>query len=212
MRMISACKWSTKVCRQVAGFTLIELMVGIVVIGILLAVGAPNFKNWLQSAQIRTSAESMLNGLQIAKATAVNRNKNVLFMLTATLDATCAASVNGQNWIVSQNDPTGSCDLAPSETNPPLIIQKYSNAEGAPNAAASSTAATVTFDGFGRATSANIVGGNAATISISNPTGGACATDPIPGPMRCMDIQVTTGGRVRMCDPKLPATDPQGCS
>ncbi len=191
------------------GMTLIELMVGIVVIGILFALGAPNFRNWIQSSQIRTSAESILNGLQLAKSAAVNRNAPVSFLLTNTLDATCAATLTGTNWIVSQNDPTGQCNAAASDTVAPLIIQKGSSVEGSPNATFSANpVATVTFDGLGR------VSTGATTITVSNPTGGACAIQGGGGgPMHCMNIVVTTGGRIRMCDTALPAypADPQGC-
>lgn len=194
--------------RKQNGMTLIEIMVAMVVVGILFALGAPNFKNWLQSGQIRTSAESILNGLQIAKGAAVNRNAKVVFQMTNTLDATCAPSLTGTNWIISQNDPagaTGACNAAPSDTVAPFIIQKRSGADGSPNAAANATAASVTFDGLGRANTPT-------TITVSNPTGGACTTlGGGGGPMRCMNITVTTGGRIRMCDPALPTTDPQGC-
>ncbi len=45
---------------------------------------------------------------------------------------------------------------------------------------------------------------------IAAATGGGCQ-DAGTGAMRCLEVDVTMSGQVRMCDPALPATDPQGC-
>ena len=45
------------------GMTMIELMVGIAIVALLLALTAPSFSSWIQSTQIRTAAETLQNGL-----------------------------------------------------------------------------------------------------------------------------------------------------
>jgi type IV fimbrial biogenesis protein FimT len=204
----SVCPMPRNMRRQ-KGITLIEIMLGIVIAGILFALAAPNFKNWIQGTQIRTLAESMVDGLQIAKSEAVHRNTSVQFSLTSDLSAACALSATGTSWVVSLNDPTNpaACNTQPSDTVAPFIVQKHSGSTGSANATVNSTTGTtfVTFNGLGRAN-------NAMNILVSNPTGGACATlGGGGGPMRCMNVVVTTGGQVRMCDPALASTDPQGC-
>jgi type IV fimbrial biogenesis protein FimT len=78
--------------------------------------------------------------------------------------------------------------------------------EGSRNAVVAATQSTFIFNGLGRLTTA------ADTIAVSNPTGGACATIAAPnGPMRCLNVVVTTGGQIRMCNPAKAGTDPQGC-
>lgn len=62
-----------------AGMSLIELMIGIAVFGILLALGVPTFARWTQNSQIRNSAEAIHNGLMLARAEAVRRNTTVRF-------------------------------------------------------------------------------------------------------------------------------------
>jgi len=57
--------------RRQQGVTLIELMVGIAILATLLAMGIPAFTGWIQDTQVRTAAESILNGLQTARAEAV---------------------------------------------------------------------------------------------------------------------------------------------
>ncbi len=189
------------------GMSLIELMIGIVVLGILLALGAPTFSRWTQSSQIRNSAEAIHNGLMLARAEAVRRNTTVRFQFVTTTNSACALSDTGTNWVVSLDSlgsPAGACDAAPSDDVAPGIIQVRSAAEGSRNAAVNAGGVSlITFNGTGQAT-----GGAPAAINVTNPTGGACAPG---GPMRCMRVTVATGGQIRMCDPARAADDPQGC-
>ena len=61
------------------GFSLIELIVGMAILGILMSLGIPAFSDWMRNARVRTTAESALNGLQLARAEAVRRNTTVGF-------------------------------------------------------------------------------------------------------------------------------------
>lgn len=183
--------------------TLIELMIGIVVLGILLALGAPAFSSWTQNSQIRNAAEAIHNGLTLARAEAVRRNTTVRFQLVTTTTGACALADTGTNWVVSLDSPAGACDSAPSDDIAPRIVQVRSAAEGSRNAVVDAGGVSlITFNGTGQASVA-------ATIDVTNPTGGACST--AAGPMRCMRVTVATGGRIRMCDPARAANDPQGC-
>ena len=189
-----------------AGFSLIELMIGLTVLALLIAIGLPSLSTWLQNAQIRTAGETLLSGLNFARNEAVRRNTTVHITLTTTLDGTCAASASGINWVVSLADPTGACGNAPSETAAPQILQAKSGAEGAPKAVISATGgSSLWFNALGRPSSANAA--NITQIDISNAAGGACAPG---GPMR---ITVSGGGQVKMCDPAFTADslDPRTC-
>ena len=185
------------------GMSLIELMIGIVVLGILLALGAPTFSRWTQSSQIRNSAEAIHNGLMLARAEAVRRNTTVRFQFVTTTTSACALSDTGANWVVSLDSPAGACDAAPSDNVAPRIVQVRSAAEGSRNAAVNAGGVSeITFNGTGQASVA-------AAINVTNPAGGTCAPG---GPMRCMRVTVATGGQVRMCDPaRTDPTDPQRC-
>lgn len=184
------------------GITLIEVMISLVLLGILLALGVPSFSAWIQSSQIRNSAESIQNGLMHARAEAVRRNTVVRFQLVTDLTSGCALSASGSSWVISINDPAGACDSAASDTAAPRLIQSRSGVDGSPNAVINGTGVSlITFNGIGQSSTA-------ATVNVTNPTGGACSP---AGPMRCLRVTVTTGGQVRMCDPARAANDPQGC-
>lgn len=191
------------------GVTVIELVIGLVIVAILLAMGLPSFTSWIQSSQIRNSAEAIQNGLQLARAEAVHRNASVRFQLTDTATNACALATTGTNWVVSLDDPSGACASAASDTVAPRIIQLRPGAEGSANAAVTADQATIIFSGAGRVTPAP---GAAITIAVTNPTGGTCAASG--GRMRCLNVIVTAGGQIRMCDPALTLTaptDPRAC-
>lgn len=130
--------------QKVAGVTLIELMIGIAILGMVLTMGLPSYARWMQSSQIRTAAESVQNGLQLARTEAVRRNAPVNFTL------------NGNNWTVTANA---------------VPVQSRNATEGSPNAVITAPANpfTVTFNAFGRATA-----GGGTTLNVTNPTGGTC--------------------------------------
>lgn len=198
--------------KRPSGFTLIELLVTIAVLSLLLMVGLPSMSTWLQNQQIRTSAEGLQAGLQFARAEALRRNAPVRFQLVDTLTSACALSAAGTNWIVSINDPTGLCDVGPSDIAAPLTIQQRAGAEGSPNAVVTAVGGPmVAFNGLGRVAGFGAVGVviPLSQIDITNPNGGACQP---AGPMRCLRITVSSGGSPRMCEPAVTDnTDPRFC-
>jgi len=196
------------------GSTLIELMIGIAIVGTLLALGIPGFSAWIQNTQVRTAAESVQNGLQLARAEAVRRNTDVQLAQT------------GANWTVG-------CATA-IEPGCPATIQARSGAEGSANAAitpsevlssgaAAGTAVftgTVIFNGLGRVNTTSLGAGNNASFLVTNiqdkcvacaagSTWSDCPTTT--GQMRCLRVVVSTGGQIRMCDPAMLTSTPQGC-
>lgn len=188
------------------GYSLIEFAIGMVIVSLMMTMGVPSFSNWIQNSHIRTAAEDIQNGLQLSRAAAVQRNLPVSFQTTTTADNTCALSTTSSNWVISLDDPTGACANAPSDTTAPRIIQMRAAAEGSVNAVVAAGQSSITFNGLGRVTP--VPAGNI-SIDITNPSGGACTA--MGGTMRCLRIAVSTLGQVRMCDPTLPSTAPQGC-
>jgi type IV fimbrial biogenesis protein FimT len=180
-------------------------MVAVAIIAVLAALAIPAFSGWILNSRIRATADGIKNGLSLTRAEAIRRNTRVRFQLTSTLDNACAPSLNGLNWIISLDDPTGLCDLAPSDAVPPRTFQSKPAGEDAGRSVAVVTdQSTIIFNGVGRSTLA-------ATFDVSSVAGVNCVT--AGGTARCMRVTVTPGGQVRMCDPARPAppADPQGC-
>jgi len=173
---------------RLAGFTLIEVLVAVAVVGILAMMAMPTFGEWLQSQQLRAAAEASLNGLQVARSEAIRRNLPVQIVFNAPQTG----------WSVNEGGN---------------VIQVRAHEEGSPNAQIAVTpggATTVTFTPLG-GVGANTDGSAAVTrLDVTNPAGGACQP---AGAMRCLRIVVSAGGTLRMCDPHptVVAPDPRAC-
>ena len=174
--------------RSQRGFTLIEIMISLTVLGILLMVALPSFGTWLQNQQLRAASEATLNGLQVARAAAIQRNLLVQFQ----------SGPPGTGWSVTEAGTVN-------------VVQSRSQDEGSPNAVLTVTpavATTVTFAPLGNVV-ANIDATPTVTLfDVSNPAGGSCQPG---GPMRCLRVTISGGGSLRMCDPIVGVTDPRSC-
>lgn len=190
------------------GFTIIELVVTLALFGVLLGLGVPAFSTFIQNTQIRNAAENALTGINLAKAEAVRRNASVRFQLVTTLTSACALSTSGGSWVVSLDDPTGACEVAASDTTAPRAIQKHAGTDGSAKVSVSATgSSSLVFNGLGRVTGTGI-----SQIDLTH-TALTCEHADVNGTARCLRILVTTGGLIRLCDPKVTATtDPRFCS
>lgn len=191
------------------GMTLIELLLALVIAGLLLMFALPNYSAWINNSQIRTAAESILDGMQLARAEAVRQNTNVQFALTST------ASPKMSDWTVSV------VSLLPAAS---AVVQTRSSAEGSATARVASVYSAgsppvitptpnktiVTFTSLGRVytdASGNLINpidGSAELTEVDVTSTSAAANRPL-------NVRVN-GGMVRMCDPGIPAANPQSCS
>src|SRR5215475_5629703 len=64
------------------GFTLIELLTGLAILALLFLLGMPSFITFLRNSEIRSTSESIINGLRTASAQAARLNSHVVFTLT----------------------------------------------------------------------------------------------------------------------------------
>lgn len=191
------------------GFTLVELAIGLAILAVLVTLALPNFTIFLHNTQIKNAAETTLSGLTLARNEAVRRNTSVRFQLMSDLTNGCAPSDTALNWVVSTGDATGLCATAPG-VDPPGIIQAKAAAEGSRNVTVDAGGnAVLVFNALGRVTN---VAGNV-KIDLRNPTGGTCEhEDTTNGTMRCLRIEVSTGGAAKICDPKVGGSDTRACT
>jgi type IV fimbrial biogenesis protein FimT len=194
--------------RTPRGFTLVELMVSLAIVGALLAMGIPTVSAMVQNSKLGSATKSYTAGIQTARTEAIRRNVPVDFVLTdAAVAANPTPSANGKNWVVRWSD-----------AGTPALLDGKAGSDGSGQAGATSVTVTGTvtapaagafsgvlsFDGFGAVTSRETL-----RFEIKNPAGGACAASG--GPMRCQVIQVRPGGQINVCDPKASAGDSRAC-
>jgi len=176
------------------GVTLVEIIIVIAILVVLMALGMPSFSEWIQNAQIRTGAESVLSGIQLARNEAVKRNSNVEFVLGNP------GAQGGTNWTVR-------------EAADGTVIQEATAGEGSRNTILTPTpgdATTITFNSLGRlpVTGLNVDGSSVITrIDVDVPES-VLAADKT----RDMRITIGAGGQIRLCDPHISTTgDPRSC-
>src|SRR5712692_5913893 len=109
-------KIARKMDQDEKGFTLIELMVVVLIIGILIAIALPTFLGARQRAQNR--AESNLrNGLVAAKTFYTDNSTYTL------LDAGKAGAIEPSlQWVLGANPPVGTVDLVAPLGNQVLLV------------------------------------------------------------------------------------------
>ena len=171
-----------------SGFSLIELLIGIVVLGVLVTLTLPMFREWMASTQIRNASDALLNGAQLARTEALRRNKNVEFRLG-----------NNSDWEVWQAAPA-------------LQIQVRGSQEGQTNAAVviptPGGTSKVTFSPLG-----GVVANLDATATLQWIDIMPAAS--MPSSVRQLRVLIPASGGVRMCDPDpsstLKSTDTRRC-
>lgn len=189
----------------VLGFTLIEMMVTLVLLGALMALALPAMSEWMRNSRIRTVAEALQNGLRLAQTEALRRSRQTVFSLTADTNPAdgLTAAANGANWSVNF------VPLLTGESTDPTFIEGGTLTGLAPDVRVTGPA-TLCFNSLGRV--------------VDNPTPGtgvACSaaaaayniTIPDVDSVRAMRVLVALGGQVRLCDPAkaLSNTHPDGC-
>jgi type IV fimbrial biogenesis protein FimT len=161
-------------CRVTAGFTMIELMIGLTVAALLFMMSAPSFSDFMRNSEIRSTTESIINGLRVARSEAANRNEPVRFTL---------AGGGSPSWSINQVSDNS-------------LIQNFSKQEGGANISVSIQppgASAITFNGLGRIIPAAGMGQpNLQQLDISS---------VLAASARPLRIYVDDGHGLHACDP-----------
>lgn len=209
--------------RPCRGFSLIELVIAVAIMGVLLSLALPSFSAYLRNVKLRSAAETFLSGIHLARSEAVRMNNSVEFLLTAADPlpanvATATASTAGRNWMVRTADGVTFIDgkfgiegsgSAVASGITMKINDTVSPADTDPDPPPATLVSSIVFDGLGRTSLAST-----AVFKFNDPAAGRCVTDPGPpaGIVRCLRVMVAVGGTARICDPAATAAgDSRGC-
>lgn len=178
---------------RLSGFSLVEMLIGVVIVGTLVAIAIPNFRALLVNTQIRNAAESIQNGLQRARAEAITRGTTagVTFALKPAVpgDAT--------SWIVTVLDL------------PVTVVDTRLSSEGSHDVIRSTFpagAALVTFDSTGRPMANPDGSVTLQTVTLSVPSNVLSAAES-----QILNVTINFNGQVRMCDPNVFSPNPRAC-
>lgn len=96
----------TRVDGMKTGFTLIELMVTVSIVGILLAVGVPNFLAFLQNNRMVAQTNDVVTMLGYARSEAIKRNLPVTVCSSAN-NTSCAGATSWETGFIAFVDNDG---------------------------------------------------------------------------------------------------------
>ncbi|MFL6697683.1 MAG: Tfp pilus assembly protein FimT/FimU [Vitreoscilla sp.] len=198
-----------------AGFSILELMVTLTIVGLTLVMAIPAFGRWSADAHTRTAAEDLTNAIRLTQSTAIARGRVGLFALTNATPPVVGSTPadNGSNWFAALN-PLGGPAGGSIETAASMDLLLKST-EGTQHRVTITGPALLCFSSLGRQTS---LAGSDTSMGVSCT---ASASDAAPttynvaqaSATRQFNVVVYPGGRVRMCDAAktLSSSNPDGC-
>lgn len=153
----------------------------------------PSFSQWIQNTHIRSATESLLNGIQRARAEAVTRNVTVTF------------TVSGDDfWTVTDTALDQVIESRPLSEIPASVTITVSPAPIPPATAPT----TLTFNNLGIRDANTDPSEPIAAMAIDVDSSALAEDDS-----RNLRIIIGAGGIARMCDPNpaIEETDPRYC-
>jgi len=166
------------------GLTLVELMVGLAIIGLLLLIAIPPFSDYVRNNQIRSLADELHASLQQTKYEAIKRNARTNLVIA-----------NTGNWSIR---------IPANESGAEEVLLEYIPAQAKAGIVISTANNTVSFNSQGR-----LADGGPYTLDIMPQNSADCISPG--GKLRCLRLQISTAGQIRLCDLSLKSTDPRSC-
>lgn len=176
------------------GFTLIEMLVSVALIGILSAAVLPGFQTFLSGQKLNAASNNAYTAMQFAKAAAIQQNASMTVLFNKGTGQWCVF-----NRLV---EPTGTTCNMSSNTLDSGVIRKFVDPLNSDIVIATtpSAAAQITYNSLGRV--------------IPNPDGSATLTGLgftlAHDSTKATNVQLANG-IIRLCDAKKSTGDPQAC-
>lgn len=101
--------------RQGRGFTLLEVMVAVAILGVLAAIAGPSFTPLIERWRVRQAAEQLQSTLHYARSEAIKRGGQVAIQKLPNYTNGCTTATGASDWdcgwfVCEDTDGNGKCD------------------------------------------------------------------------------------------------------
>ena len=172
------------------GFTLVELLIGMVILAILMLFALPTFRDFMGNTRIRNTADSIANGIRLTQVEAIKRNRIVTFVIDPAV-----------GWSIVDPDPDPAL-------GGPVTDEPFSDTSGqvvvAPNPAGT---VKLTYSPLGQFLTPINPDDLSPVMTSVRVTSSAMAA---PHDLRVV-ADPAFGVGIRVCDKRFATTDPSGC-
>jgi prepilin-type N-terminal cleavage/methylation domain-containing protein len=107
--------------RSVAGFTLIEMLIVIAIIGTMVSIAVPNYLDWNRKYQLKEAVGTLHGNIGLARMIATNQNKYVTVTVCQNITPCPGGQVNPTTAQVTVFFQSGGGDVIPPMTMVPGI-------------------------------------------------------------------------------------------
>jgi len=126
------------------GFSLIELMAGILILSILLALAAPSFQPIIERWRVRQAVEGLQSTLYFARSEAIKRGGDVVVQKLPG----CATAINNNDWncgwfVCADTNGNGSCGAGEP------VLQRFDAPASVQVSRAGDAGASISFNRWG---------------------------------------------------------------
>ncbi|MEQ1536291.1 MAG: GspH/FimT family pseudopilin [Burkholderiaceae bacterium] len=105
-------------CSSARGFTLVELMIAVAIIGILAAIAMPNFSESIKRYRVNAIRDDITASMQLARITAMSRGVSVFLVRNATCTGVTFSGTNDWScgWrVVADTNRNGNVNVDPTD-------------------------------------------------------------------------------------------------
>ena len=130
-----------------SGFTIIELLIVVTIVGVLSAIAAPSLRTMIITNQVRTTTSDLLNDIAVARSESAKRSQRVVMCASTDMN-TCSGSAWAGGWI-SFVDANNNLQRDTVDSSEPLIRVKEPMPTAIKIVTTPSTLANIGFRSFG---------------------------------------------------------------